>query len=280
MTFKITHTTEYVFDSEVFIEPHYLRFRPVSTSFISVSDFSIEIEPKPAGHKVNRDSENNVIDFCWFEGLTKKLTITSKSTLQTTSYNPFDFIIEPQQYNTVPFEYNPQLKILLSSALKTVSISKHLLVYSNDILEKSNFNTISFLSNLTNKLHDDFTVEYREEGEPLDPDKTFQLKTGSCRDLAWMQIHILRHLGFASRFVSGYYYFDMEKPAYELHAWVETYLPGTGWLGLDPSHGIFTGNTHFPIASSAYFENTMPVSGGIRGSANSKLITQLSIEKL
>jgi transglutaminase-like putative cysteine protease len=95
-----------------------------------------------------------------------------------------------------------------------------------------------------------------------------------------MQINLVRQLGIAARFVSGYYYFDMDTPNYELHAWIEVFLPGIGWLGLDPSHGIFTGNTHFPLASSAHYENTMPVSGGIRGSASSKLITQLAIEKL
>jgi transglutaminase-like putative cysteine protease len=115
---------------------------------------------------------------------------------------------------------------------------------------------------LTKQLHDDFKVEYREEGAPLRPDDTFNLKKGSCRDLSWMQINLLRQLGIAARFVSGYYYFDM---AYELRVGGR-FIPGIGWLGLDP-HGIFTGNTHFPIASSAHFENTMPVSGGIRGSA-------------
>jgi transglutaminase-like putative cysteine protease len=67
-----------------------------------------------------------------------------------------------------------------------------------------------------------------------------------------MLIQLLQQLGIAARFVSGYYYFEMDQPAYELHGWVTIFLPGIGWLGLDPSHGIFTGNTHFAIASSAY----------------------------
>jgi transglutaminase-like putative cysteine protease len=82
-----------------------------------------------------------------------------------------------------------------------------------------------------------------------------------------MQINLLRQLGMQLVFV-GYYYFDMDEPAYELHVGGR-FIPGIGWLGLDPSHGILTGNTHFPIASSAHFDNTMPVSGGIRGSATS-----------
>ena len=280
MKFKITHITEYAFNSEVFLEPHYLRFRPRQSAYVDVVDFSMTVIPNPTGHKVIQDEENNVIDFCWFDGLTKKLTIKTESVLEAKPHNPFNFILHPQSFNEIPFQYNEQQSTLLYSALKKQTLSQSLIDYGTAILKTSKYNTIQYIANLTKQLHDDFSVEYREEGEPLLPDETFQIKKGSCRDLTWMQINLLRQQGIAARFVSGYYYFDMEEPEYELHAWVDVFLPGIGWLGLDPSHGVLTGSTHFPIASSAYFENTMPVSGGIRGSATSRLTTQLSIEKI
>jgi transglutaminase-like putative cysteine protease len=110
-----------------------------------------------------------------------------------------------------------------------------LLDYGTSILKASNFNTIPFLTNLTKQLHDDFKVEYREEGAPLRPDDTFNLKKGS--NLSWMQINLLRQLGIAARFVSGYYYFDMDEPAYELHAWVVLYRELVGWFR--SSHGSY-----------------------------------------
>ncbi|MFL1895242.1 transglutaminase N-terminal domain-containing protein [Aquimarina sp. 2-A2] len=282
MIFKIIHSTDYIFDSEVFIEPHYLRFRPRETSYLKVVDFSLTLLSKPVGHRVIQDEDTNVVDFYWFEGVTKQLSIMAESTVETTPYNPFNFILHPPQYNQLPFEYLEEQKKLLFASLEQHPISQALISYGAAIQKASHFNTLSYLTQLIKQIHQDFSVEYRKDGAPLLPDKTFVIKKGSCRDLSWMLINLLRYQGFAARFVSGYFYFEMdeEEPAYELHAWIDVFLPGTGWLGLDPSHGIFTGNTHFPIASSAHFENTMPVSGGIRGSATSQLITQLSIEIL
>ncbi|KXI27776.1 transglutaminase family protein [Paraglaciecola hydrolytica] len=279
MNFKIIHETTYQFSHEVFLEPHYLRFRPKQTPFIDVTHFSIALESEPEGRSVIEDEEHNVIDFCWFEKLSTCFSIRVESSLQTKVFNPFNFIIHPESFNTLPFAYSKHQNQILYASLQKSSQVQALLTYTQDILKNANFNTITFLTNLTTQIHQDFSVEYREDGPPLSPEHTFRIKRGSCRDLSWLQIKLLRDQGIAARFVSGYFYFDMENPVFELHAWVEAFIPGTGWLGFDPSHGILTGNTHFPVASSAIPENTMPVSGGIRGSATSQLITNLTIEK-
>ena len=279
MNFKIIHETRYLFSDEVFLEPHYLRFRPKQTPFIDVTSFSIALKAEPEGHSVIEDEEHNVIDFCWFEKLTNSLIIQVESSLHSKAFNPFNFIIHPESFNTLPFTYSEHQYQILYASLQKTALAQELIDYAQELLVTANFNTIAFVSNLTAQIHQDFIVEYREEGPPLSPDHTFAIKRGSCRDLTWLQINLLRNHGIAARFVSGYFYFDMDKPIFELHAWVEAFIPGTGWLGFDPSHGILCGNTHFPVASSAIPENTMPVSGGIRGSATSQLSTRLIIEK-
>lgn len=279
MNYKIIHETTYLFDGDVFLEPHYLRFRPKQTPFIDVTHFSISLKSAPQGHSIIEDEEHNTIDFCWFETLTNRLTIHVESYLETKDHNPFNFIIHPDSFNTLPFTYSEHQYQILFASLQKQALNQELLDYANTILNAAQCNTVAFVTNLTTQIHQDFIVEYRESGPPMSPNQTFKLKRGSCRDLTWMQINILRNHGIAARFVSGYFYFDMEKPIYELHAWVEVFIPGTGWLGFDPSHGMLTGNTHFSVASSAIAENTMPVSGGIRGSATSQLLTQLTIEK-
>jgi transglutaminase-like putative cysteine protease len=161
--------------------------------------------------------------------------------------------------------------------MERITIGDALISYGDLIADGAKGNTLTFLIDLTQKIHRDFKLEIRDIGEPYLPDETFRLKIASCRDLAWMQIQLLRHYGMAARFVSGYFYVDVEEPKYELHGWTEVFLPGAGWIGYDPSNGIRTSNMYFPICSSASYQNTMPVSGSVRGGATSVLTTSLAI---
>ncbi len=279
MKFKIIHKTEYQFTSPVFLEPHYIRLKPRQTHSNRVEYFNLDITPQPAGISLQRDEEGNLIHFCWFEGLTPVLSIISESIVNSPEYNPFDFLIYPASYFIIPFAYSEFQKHSLIADLTHEPISAPLNNYGNLIAKEVNFDTIKFVTLLTQHIHADFVVEFRETGSPHQPDEAFELKRGSCRDLAWMQINLLRSMGIASRFVSGYFYFPLEKEVgYELHAWLEVFIPGAGWIGFDPSHGIITGYTHIPIVSSFQFQQTLPVTGTIRGDGESDLLTSVNIE--
>lgn len=280
MKLKITHTTNYNFSSRVFLEPHYLRFKPKCLSNSITESFNLDISPKPSGISELLDAENNLIHLCWFDGLVEKLIIRAESIVNSTEFNPFNFILHPSECFSMPISYPESVSTLLENALGFSAVSEQLLEYGHRINASSKHQTTVFLNELTKHIHSDFIVESREIGEAYQADKTFELKKGSCRDLAWMQIQLLRNMGIAARFVSGYYYIPMEKPEYELHGWIEVFLPGAGWIGFDPSNGIAAGNTHIPIASSVQFENTMPVSGTIRGEGKTELTTSLSIKSL
>jgi transglutaminase-like putative cysteine protease len=238
------------------------------------------VHPHPAGFSEFLDAENNLVHFCWFNNMHSKLTVKSSSVINISDFNPFNFIIYPLDYNKLPFNYDVQYRKYLAPALSHTPLTKDIIEYAEQLKDQSNSNSVEFISNLTTRIFKDFILELRAEGSPHEPLKTFQAKRGSCRDLAWFQIQLLRHMGIATRFVSGYYFLPMEKPEYELHAWLEVFIPGAGWIGYDPSHGIATGNDHIPIASSADFKNTMAVTGTIRGDAASELQTELNIRIL
>jgi len=275
---SIIHKTVYDFTGEVFLEPHYLRFKPKIVPHYKVNKFHLEVYPKPTGISEQLDAENNTVHLCWFDGMTQQLVVNCDLIVEVQDYNPFDFILHPQLYFDMPFEYSDSLLNSLRPSLNGERITKPLAEYGQRILSNVNLKTVEFVTHLTRQIHSDFTIESRELGNPYTPEQAFDLKIGSCRDLSWMMIHLLRSMGIASRFVSGYFYPIVEDPHFELHAWVEVFLPGAGWIGLDPSNGIMTGMSHIPISSSSHFENTMPVTGSVRGSAQSVLSSQLFIK--
>lgn len=277
MQIKIIHETEYDYAAQVFFEPHIFRFKPRTTPYAELSHFNLEVVPKPIGISEQTDAENNTVHFAWFEGMHRKMRIKATSILSAKSYNPFNFLVSPERFNQLPFNYGNDLNALLRPYLEKMAIGMDLIVYGDAVIKLANNDTLTFLSALTNRIHKDFILEIRDIGEPYPPDETFRLKIASCRDLAWMQIQLLRHYGMAARFASGYFYVDIAEPKYELHGWTEVFIPGAGWIGYDPSNGIRTSNMHFPMCSSASYQNTMPVSGSVRGGATSVLITSLSI---
>lgn len=281
MRYRIIHETKYTFSEPVFLEPHMLRFRPQATPFHTVEEFHLEVTPKPSGHRQQRDAENNLIDSYWFDGVHAVFSIRAESMVHVAEHNPFDFILYPATAIKLPFKYSYQQGLVLQPALQGVGIGNDLRHYGQSLLAKTQAETSVFLMQLTQQIQQDFTAVYREVGEPFLPNQTFAYREGSCRDLSWMMIQLLRSMGLAARFVSGYnYIITDEAPSFELHAWVEVFLPGAGWVGYDPTHGIAVGATHIPVAASSSFENTMPVSGNLRGDASAKLFTDLQIELL
>jgi transglutaminase-like putative cysteine protease len=281
MKLKILHQTTYSFDHGVFLEPHYFRFKPVNTTYLQLKYHQCNIEPAPSGISNQYDVEDNEVVFCWFDGAEHEfLQVQAESVVEISSFNPFNFIIFPMDCQTIPFQYEEAITPLLSPGLQQEKMGSPMKAYVNEVLEASNSSTVDFLIQLTRKIHADFELEFRLEGDQHPPEYTFQAGKGACRDLSWMQIQMLRYLGLAARFVSGYFYIPYEDDAQELHAWVEVFMPGAGWVGLDPSHGIFTNQQHIPVTASFVVANTMPVIGSIRGNAKSTLKTELSIQSL
>ena len=278
--FRITHFTEYRFDEPVFLEPHYLRFHLSVNPFLRVADFSLQVDPAPSGVSPQLDAENNVVHFCWFNGLHDHLSIRLECEVDFQQFDPFNYLVYPSDFLSLPFEYPDPLKATLKPYLQALEISKDVQEYAKRLLKEVNQQAPEFLIRLTQQIAKDFELASREEGDPLDPSDTFRLKSGSCRDLAWMHIHLLRNLGIAARFVSGYFFVEGEKPEFELHAWVDVFLPGAGWIGFDPGHGLAASNSHLAVAKSASFRNTMPVTGSVRGAATSTLAFYLKIELL
>lgn len=272
MKLHISHHTTYNYSQQVFLEPHYLSFYPLQRHYYDILEFDININPSPDGLHHLTDTANHLQHQCWFNEPLSRLDIEANILIETKSFNPFSFFIDSNKDQTNRHQFIPFLE-------KEDSYDAEL---KNQVLirKDKSTNTLELVNQLLNWILSDWGHEVRYEEDIHSPSYCFSQKNGSCRDLSWMLIHMLRLCDIPARFISGYSYNDELGEGHELHAWVEFYAPGAGWTGIDPSAGIFTTHLYFPVSSGSNPQDTMPVTGNFRGDATSELSTHVKITEV
>ncbi|HMP28720.1 MAG TPA: transglutaminase family protein, partial [Saprospiraceae bacterium] len=266
MILNINHTTQYKYDNEVILNPHILYLLPQYRTYFKQIEYRIKITPNPVSVSSLIDLENNAYLQCWFTGYTQELEVKLDIKVQSDQFNPFNFIYDNTFRKTNRgFEYTNKNNILLKAYLQPCSIVE-IYEFTQNIYQSVN-DVINFLTKVVEKVHIEWNHIIREEIGFLSPAVTFQTRSGSCRDLATMLIAMLHSVGLAARYVSGYAFNELLADEHNLHAWVETYIPGAGWIGLDPSLGLFTDFNYFPLVSSVDHSMTAPIIGTFGGSA-------------
>jgi uncharacterized protein (DUF2126 family)/transglutaminase-like putative cysteine protease len=269
------HKTSYKYDRLVELSPHQVRLRPAPHSRTPILSYSLTVEP--GEHFVNwqQDPFGNYIGRYVFPAKTKHLSFTVDLVADLTVINPFDFFVE-KSAESFPFTYERELRQELAPYLVTETpeplLTKWLVAFANDLAGKT-FGTADFLVFINQRLQKDIAYTVRLEPGVQTPEQTLHLALGSCRDTGWLMVQILRHLGLAARFVSGYLIQlvadqqALDGPSgttidfTDLHAWAEVYVPGAGWIGLDPTSGLFAGEGHIPLACTAMPSSAAPVTG-------------------
>ncbi len=265
------HRTTYRYAHPVALGPQSVRLRPAPHCRSRILSYGLQV--LPAEHFLNwqQDPQSNYIARLVFPKKTRELTIEVDLVAEMASMNPFDFFLEPYA-ERFPFEYEASLERELAPYQRVLDDSPLLDAYVAGI-SRAGCSTNDFLVELNQRLN--LAIEYRVRLEPglQTPDQTLELRSGSCRDSGWLLVQILRRLGFAARFASGYLIQltadtkPLEGPAgpaedfVDLHAWCEVYLPGAGWIGLDPTSGLLAGEGHLPLACTAEPALAAPVSG-------------------
>lgn len=265
----IFHLTEYRYSTQVSLLPHRLRLRPLESHALRIESSTLDISP---AHVIRwyRDALGNSVATVSFNGLSDTLRVRSEVVIEVYDDAPLDFLMEDYAV-TSPFAYALGERIDLAPFEQSVYVSERCQV--NDWLAglgllKRPLETFALLSELNCAIANTFSYRMREEEGVQSPGETLRLNSGSCRDFAALFIESCRHMGLASRFVSGYLHQpDNEAGNASTHAWAEVYLPGPGWKGFDPTSGLITGNQHIPVAVACHPEAVPPVSGSFVGPA-------------
>ncbi len=268
------HVTEYRYDRPIQLGPQVVRLRPAPHSRSRVLSYSLRVAPDKHFINWQQDPFANHQARLVFPEKTTTFKVTVDLVAEMAVYNPFDFFLEPSA-ETVPLQYAPALREELAPYLVCAPELAQAPLFQQYLagIGREQQRTVDFLVGLNQKLQGDIGYLIRLEPGVQTPEESLQKRSGSCRDSAWLLVQLLRHLGLAARFVSGYLIqlapdvkaldgpSGTEVDFTDLHAWCEVYLPGAGWIGLDPTSGLLAGEGHIPLACTPQPSSAAPIEG-------------------
>ncbi|HMH21130.1 MAG TPA: transglutaminase family protein [Puia sp.] len=268
----INHTTTYSYDRLVSLSPHVFRLRPAAHCRIPIEAYSFKV--KPEKHFINwqQDPFGNYQARVVFPDQTMELRVEVEIIANMVVINPFDFFVE-EYAEKYPFAYQGELPKELIPYLEIKEHGPQLMQWLSQIDRRKVMTINDFLVMINQKINTTIGYSVRMEVGVQSCEETLGRAIGSCRDSAWLLVQVLRHLGLAARFVSGYLVqLTADIPSLDgpdgpaadftdLHAWTEVYIPGAGWIGLDPTSGLFAGEGHIPLACTPDYASAAPVVG-------------------
>lgn len=268
----IKHRTSYTYDKPVQMSAQVIRLRPAPHTRTPVLAYSMKILPQD--HFINwlQDPFGNYLARVNFHDLVSEFKVDVEVIADMRVINPFGFFVEDVA-EIFPFSYHELLKKELSPYLQITEDGQHLDQWVKSLQPFYGQTTVDFLVSVNRKLYRDVGYSIRLEPGIQSPDETLIKAVGSCRDSAWVLVQAFRKMGLAARFVSGYLVqlkpdkkvkdgpSGPEEDFTDLHAWCEVFVPGAGWIGLDPTSGLFAGEGHIPLCCTPEPSSASPITG-------------------
>lgn len=264
MRYRIRHITRYDYQQPVTLRPHTLRLRPRSDGAQQLQNFTLAVTPAPAQQATVTDTDGNTTVGLWFAPApVDQLEIVTTAEVETSRANPFDYLAEPWAA-TLPIDYPTTLRTVLAPYLGFADapvLAPAVVDLAQTLTDQAEGNVGFFLTALAGHIYKTCAYTNRPTGNPWPGGVTLAKQTGSCRDFAVVFMEACRAVGLAARFVSGYEEGDPNILERDLHAWAEVYVPGGGWRGFDPTHGLAVSDRHIALVASPYPAQTLPISG-------------------
>jgi len=270
----IRHNTSYTYDRPVNMGAHVIRLKPAPHSRTKIHSYSLNIEPKQHFINWQQDSFGNYLARVVMHDKVKEFKVNVEVIAEMTIINPFDFFVE-EYAKKFPFQYIQQDTKELAPYFEIIENGPLLKEWLKKVVRFEDIIIVDFLVSVNRELYNELEYTVRMEPGVFTCEETLQKKLGSCRDSAWLLVQTMRHLGLAARFVSGYLVqLKADKKAIDgpsgakedftdLHAWCEVYIPGAGWIGLDPTSGLLAGEGHIPLCCTPSPASASPITGAI-----------------
>jgi len=262
---RIIHLTEYYYHEPVTFGPHIAMLRPREGHDVHISSARAEVEPKAAVRWL-RDINGNSIAIINFEASGAKLRLLSEVEVEIYEEELQECHIDPIA-RSFPFQYSAseQMEIIPYRVPVYPHDGPAVQDWLLDLYKPGELiPTLDLLKKLNTRIFDSFAYNSRDEAGVQQPSRTLALGSGTCRDFAVFMMEAARHLGLAAQFVSGYILMG-EGQHGATHAWTEVYLPGTGWLGFDPTNNKLAGYEHVSVAVAREPERACPLAGSWAG---------------
>ena len=289
----LTHRTHYTYDRPVAHAPHVVRLRPAPHCRTHILNYSQRIVG--GEHFINwqQDPFSNWNARLVFPDKMQEFAVEVELIAEMAVHNPFDFFMD-ESASVFPFAYDELLRKELAPFMELPAPTPRLLKFVDELLAeylKKGARTIDFLVDVNGRLQRLINYTIRLEPGVQTPEQTLEKCTGSCRDTGWLLVALLRSLGFAARFVSGYLIQlksdvkSLDGPSgtevdfTDLHAWCEVYLPGAGWIGFDPTSGLLAGEGHIPLSCTPEPANAAPITGAT-DKCKSTLLHEMKVTRI
>jgi transglutaminase-like putative cysteine protease len=258
----IRYETVYRYDRAVRFSPHDVRLFPRSDRFVQIARLDFRTKPETTV-RFGRDVFDNIVASCFFEKAAEALELRLAIDVEVAKKNPFDFVLARRAVQ-MPFAYEEDIASIICAYCQRQTGDALSLPDWTPPMQELPRETVATLVELTKLLHRTISYQRREEGAAQAPAETLRLRHGACRDTAVLLAEILRDAGLAARVVSGYLREtdeEIRRAEGSLHAWTEVFLPGAGWIGLDPTNGILCNDNFIAAAVGLRPADITPISG-------------------
>ncbi len=276
LRFDVDHLTRYTYDRSVRLGEHRIRMHPRDDPGLQLLHYALEIDPPPAKTAHYTDHDGNRVALLGFEGELTQLSVRSRISARSVRVSP----PPAPQAGGGRSPYSEGQRAALAPWLHAEPPSPMVLALADDLQRESDA-ILPFVERLNDWLYRSIERAIRDTGLPLPPDETLRRRRGACRDLTVLFIAVCRARGLAARFVSGYQHRRADAAPTDsryMHAWPEVFVPGSGWLGFDPTRGEPVADAHLALAASARPEDAAPIEGSFFGDAKSTMQVELRID--